>query len=685
MEKRVGRMGKKRAHHNISSDSVPVESLAKTRTKTRKLMPSGSATESLALKTPMRKQLRRKVKNPSHPSISCYDLFVKGDRERKHMCLPCINYADLVPKTKPQHEMGIRFYGCHGPKNVSSLPSHFPTAIMNGTICNDSDAICVTDSFPRSPKKKAKSSNLSPILPAELVLGDVNSAIAGAVVSTEKQNSVMSVELKLCKERLKEALQLHQNALSENEMASKNFQMIQKQLEDKMQELESSVKSKEKVYKSKIQKLKDKAKYKDKAILLTSELQQTQLQLAALRDKMESYVTMYEKEDPRAAAEVLIKELVAKSVSPSSIADGFLNALFDRKRCRKSFEQFIIDQGADLREVEKHFGDKRYLTLKEKFCPWICLRELDFVATVSFRGYEVIRRIEFSGLESAKYKRGLFHNRQQLSRLSKMLEAHGKELLPYDVTSNSVKFDLTHAVPWLLKQFRSWEYVERGELVTVAATVDGGELAWQLTQVSAGIKICDERAIDPLTGQRLFGDSGHERVQSRYVCFPLHVHIAKDNKQFYSEHLEEFFSVLNAIEDEYEGGLQFAQGADMCSLCKTVKRGGAMKNKKYGCYCCNIHKDDLAKPNSTPCPDCIRLGIEEACYHQEVSDEALMERLKREFEDLTRENPYLAEFQFKNSKIRSGSTAIRDHRSDHRHIDFDTTTASNTTCLQFRS
>jgi hypothetical protein len=52
---------------------------------------------------------------------------------------------------------------------------------------------------------------------------------------------------------------------------------------------------------------------------------------------------MYEKEDPRAVVEVLMMELLAKSVSPSSIADGILNALFDRKRCRKSFEQFIID------------------------------------------------------------------------------------------------------------------------------------------------------------------------------------------------------------------------------------------------------------------------------------------------------------------------------------------------------
>jgi hypothetical protein len=82
-----------------------------------------------------------------------------------------------------------------------------------------------------------------------------------------------------------------------------------------------------------------------------------------------------------------------------------------------------------------------------------------------------------------------------------MLEAHGREILLYEVTSNSVKFDLRHAVPWLLKNFGFWEFVERGEFITLAAIVDRGELAWQLTQVSAGVKICDEWAVDPLTGQ----------------------------------------------------------------------------------------------------------------------------------------------------------------------------------------
>jgi hypothetical protein len=36
--------------------------------------------------------------------------------------------------------------------------------------------------------------------------------------------------------------------------------------------------------------------------------------------------------------------------------------------------------------------------------------ECDKVATVSFRGYDVIRKIEFHGKDS-KYKKGLFYSR----------------------------------------------------------------------------------------------------------------------------------------------------------------------------------------------------------------------------------------------------------------------------------
>ena len=85
---------------------------------------------------------------------------------------------------------------------------------------------------------------------------------------------------------------------------------------------------------------------------------------------------------------------------------------------------------------------KFYKKLREKFKPWVCLRELDLAATVSLRGYDVIRRIEFHEEENKKYKRGLFQSRFQITRLARDLELHAKTILPFELTTNSVKFNI---------------------------------------------------------------------------------------------------------------------------------------------------------------------------------------------------------------------------------------------------
>ncbi len=87
--------------------------------------------------------------------------------------------------------------------------------------------------------------------------------------------------------------------------------------------------------------------------------------------------------------------------------------------------------------------------------------------------------------------RGLFKSRAELGWLSCKLENYATTLLPYVLTSNTITFDVQISVKWLLKKYGLWRYVHGGEMVTTAATVDGGELAWKLMQISAGIKICD--------------------------------------------------------------------------------------------------------------------------------------------------------------------------------------------------
>ena len=116
-------------------------------------------------------------------------------------------------------------------------------------------------------------------------------------------------------------------------------------------------------------------------------------------------------------------------------------------------------------------------------------------------------------------------------------------------------------------------------------------------------------------------------------------------------------------------GLTVAAPADMCSLVKTVGRGGAMKNSRYACYCCTIHRDDLAKPNQQLCEDCLAEG-NSMCYHQDISDEDLLDRLEAEQADLLRQWPHLHNMPYKESTIRFGASGIGDALTDPKHIEF---------------
>jgi len=58
---------------------------------------------------------------------------------------------------------------------------------------------------------------------------------------------------------------------------------------------------------------------------------------------------------------------------------------------------------------------------------------------------------------------------------------------------------------FILTAFGLWKYVKRGESCQVAATVDGGQLSWKVTQISAGIKLINA------------SDGGSVTIQAEYV------------------------------------------------------------------------------------------------------------------------------------------------------------------------
>jgi hypothetical protein len=214
-----------------------------------------------------------------------------------------------------------------------------------------------------------------------------------------------------------------------------------------------------------------------------------------------------------------------------------------------------------------------------------------------------------------------------------------------------------------------------GNRTTVAATCDGGEITWSLSHVSAGIKIVDRVDLKfPVTGEPLFGLSGHDKVQSKFHCYPLFIILAKDNKELYQTHLSQFFTEVNQLEDEYPEGIVVVQGADMCSLQKTLGTGGAIKAKIYACYCCTIHRDDLCKPNNTPCDDCVRLHNTGLCYHKSECNETILERMKEERDEILTSWPHLHSLPYgRLSRLQCGDSeqTVQAANQDPLHIEYE--------------
>jgi hypothetical protein len=375
------------------------------------------------------------------------------------------------------------------------------------------------------------------------------------------------------------------------------------------------------------------------------------------------------------------------NLSSEVIANGVVKAISERRYLRDHFCNAVLSYEDSFLHLHKHYGDKLYQEIRYKFRAWKCLQQIDMNPTVSFRSYDIIRRIEFAEDDNVRYRRGVFASRHKLGRLCRQLESFGQDLLPYEITSNSVKFNIQHAVKFILERHGLWQAVLMEDRVVLAATVDGGELSWNLSHVSAGIKIVDPKAKEPLSGDLLFGESGHDRVQSRFHCYPLHIIISKDNKQLYQTHLSSFFRDINTLEEQHPG-LDVVQEADMCSLIKTLGKGGAMKVKKFACYCCNIHRDDLVKPLEPPCNDCVRLNrTHHPCFHTPICDEALLDRLEEERDEVVSHWPHLQQFEALQvlSRLRFGNYdhSVNSSISDPFHIEYQP--ASRSDRVSFRN
>jgi hypothetical protein len=84
--------------------------------------------------------------------------------------------------------------------------------------------------------------------------------------------------------------------------------------------------------------------------------------------------------------------------------------------------------------------------------------------------------------------------------------------------------------------------------VEFSITLGGADISRNLSHVTAGIKINDCGAIDPISGISIsFQDS--MKLKSRELCYPVKILIAKDTKALYKDYVADFFDFFKEVKE----------------------------------------------------------------------------------------------------------------------------------------
>ena len=257
---------------------------------------------------------------------------------------------------------------------------------------------------------------------------------------------------------------------------------------------------------------------------------------------------------------------------------------------------------------------------------------------LSLSGIEVLRRVD----ATERYSRGIIPSKSTILRSARMVEAAAENHCPFSMIGRSFRdadtteddgdddfgegfeFDAVKLTSTLLDAFGLTGEAKHRP-IELALTSDGAQLTNTLSHVAAGLKFNDMAMRDPMTKSPLLLHGPDSLVQSRNLCFPLRIVIAKDNKAT----LDGFRPLYNQFKSgEVATALQclpfiLSFPADMKLQWGALGIGGAAKVKENFCYVCPCRSSTLHVPrDNSSCDICMsssRAGNDNhttsVCYH----------------------------------------------------------------------
>jgi ferredoxin-thioredoxin reductase catalytic subunit len=367
----------------------------------------------------------------------------------------------------------------------------------------------------------------------------------------------------------------------------------------------------------------------------------------------------------------------ANSDAVSVALTPLLNVVAMKRHSDKSKAALLVDCMWDDSflegEVKECMVNKVRTYLRNHiFSPWKILKAMDLAGfNLSLSGLEVLRRIDVG---EAKYVRGILPSKSTMLRTARKLEAAAESHCPFqmlgrtvsidqhaeneepdaaigiigideedDTFSEGFEFDATKVTKTLFEAFGLMN-VAKERPVELALTSDGAQLTNTISHVAAGLKFNDMALCNPISKMPMLLHEPESLVQSRNLCFPLRIVIAKDSKKT----LDGFRSLyLKFSSGEIARALQcqafkMSFPGDMKLQWAALAAGGAAKVKEFFCFICSCRSSTLHVPqDKDACALCKdqQVDIEQAeghCYHYPfLADPEVRAKLANELNILT--------------------------------------------------
>jgi hypothetical protein len=276
---------------------------------------------------------------------------------------------------------------------------------------------------------------------------------------------------------------------------------------------------------------------------------------------------------------------------------------------------------------------------------------------LNISGIEMLRKgIEGDEHGKVKYGGGWLTTKYYIQQAQNKVHGVAQKVIPFEEIPtpdlDGVAFkvgngdDFSKILMFILEMFQL-DHIARDPTqppVQLACTLDGADISRFVSHVTAGIKILDPRAIDPMTNLPI-GLAGSKKVQSRDLCFPFKMILTRDTKSLYQEHFKDFFDFFSRLNREGLPQLgiypiMVSSPQDMSSMWKALGRGGGCKVKTFFCYCCAMTSKESATQRKIKCPSCVLSGRQK-CFHSDTGDVATLHRLNLDLQQMTATHGFL--------------------------------------------